>query len=93
MIFSFHLPIFDKNRLISGKIRPEIATPIFEKNHRFIGEIGRLIVKTDRISVFQISTIPQSSTVCFDRIFMNFADFFKNRRNRSGPIFLLPSNF
>jgi hypothetical protein len=31
MIFSFHLPIFDKNRLISGKIRPEIATPIFEK--------------------------------------------------------------
>jgi hypothetical protein len=32
MVFSFHLPIFGKNRPISDKIRPEIAMPIFEKN-------------------------------------------------------------
>jgi hypothetical protein len=39
-VFSFHLAIFSKNRPVSGKIHPEIATPIFGKNHRFIGEIG-----------------------------------------------------
>jgi hypothetical protein len=28
-IFSFHLPIFDKNRSVSGKNRPEITTLVF----------------------------------------------------------------
>jgi hypothetical protein len=28
-IFSFHLPIFDKNRLGSGKNRPKIVTSVF----------------------------------------------------------------
>jgi hypothetical protein len=58
-VFSFHLPIFDKNRLISSKIRPEIVMSI-------IGEIGRLIAKTGRISVFRISIVHLSSSpVCF----------------------------
>jgi hypothetical protein len=74
--FSFHLPIFGKNRPVSGKIRPKIATAIFRKNYRFIGEVGRLIVKTGRILVFQISTVPPSSQVCFSRIFPNFTNFF-----------------
>jgi hypothetical protein len=74
--FLFYLPIFGKNRSVSGKIHPEIATSIFEKNHRFIGEIGRLIIKTGQISVFQISTVPPSSPVHFGQIFPNFIDFF-----------------
>jgi hypothetical protein len=46
-VFSFHLLIFGKkNRLVSDKIHPEIATLIFEKNHQFISEIDRLITKT-----------------------------------------------
>jgi hypothetical protein len=64
--FLFQLPIFGKNHPISNKIRPEITTPIFGKNRRFIGEIGRLITKTDQISVFQISTVPPSFPVHFD---------------------------
>jgi hypothetical protein len=91
--FSFHLLIFDKNHPVSGKIRPEIAMPIFRKNHRFIGEIGRLIAKTGQISVFLISIVPPSSLLRFGRIFPYFTDFSKNRWNRPGPIFLLPSNF
>jgi hypothetical protein len=31
-VFLFHLPIFGKNCPVSGKIRPEIFTPIFRKN-------------------------------------------------------------
>jgi uncharacterized membrane protein len=44
-VFSFHLLIFDKNRSVSSKIRPEIATLIFRKNGQFIGEITDLLVK------------------------------------------------
>jgi hypothetical protein len=53
-VFSFHLPIFGKIHPVSGKIHPEIAPMNFGKSHRFIGEVGRLITKTGRISVFQI---------------------------------------
>jgi hypothetical protein len=52
MVFSFHLPIFGKNHLVSCKIRPKITMAIFRKNRRFIGEVGRLIAKTGRILVF-----------------------------------------
>jgi hypothetical protein len=38
-VFSFYLPIFGKNRLVSGKIHSEIATPIF-------GKIAELLVKS-----------------------------------------------
>jgi hypothetical protein len=81
MVFLLHLLIFDKNRPVSGKIRPNIATPIFRKNHRFIGEIGRLIAKTGRILIFQISTVTPSFPVHFDRIFLNFTDFFDFFKN------------
>jgi hypothetical protein len=37
MVFSFHLPIFDKNRPISDKIHPKITTPIFKKNRPIFG--------------------------------------------------------
>jgi hypothetical protein len=57
-VFSFHLPIFWQNS--PGNRHDE-----FWENHQFISEIGRLIAKTGRISVFQISTIPPSSPVCF----------------------------
>jgi hypothetical protein len=67
-VFSFHLLIFDKNRPVSAKIRPEITTPIFFKKRRFIGE-------TSRISVFPVFTVPPSSPVCFNQIFSNFTDF------------------
>jgi hypothetical protein len=28
-VFSFHLPIFNKNQSVSSKNRPEVATPVF----------------------------------------------------------------
>jgi hypothetical protein len=57
-VFSFHLLIFWQNS--PGNRHDE-----FWENHQFISEIGRLITKTGRISVFRISTIPPSSPVCF----------------------------
>jgi hypothetical protein len=46
------------------------------KDHRFIGEVDWLIVKIDQISVnfYYSSVVP----VRFDRIFLNFTDFFQN---------------
>jgi hypothetical protein len=64
-IFLCHLLIFSKNRLVYDKIRPKITTPISGKSRRFICEIGRLIAKIGRISIFLISTIPSSSPVRF----------------------------
>jgi hypothetical protein len=62
-----------KNRPVSNKIRAEIITPIFEKKHRFISEIGWLIVKTGRISVFyRYSRCP----VRFRPNFLKFHNFF-----------------
>jgi hypothetical protein len=34
MVFSFHLLNFGKNWSVSGKNRPELTTPVFEKNDR-----------------------------------------------------------
>jgi hypothetical protein len=31
-VFSFHLPIFDKNRPVSAKLHPKITTLILKKN-------------------------------------------------------------
>jgi hypothetical protein len=66
-VFSFHLPIFDKNSLVSVNIHPEITTPIFRKNHQFIVETGRILV-------FLIFTIPPSSIVSFERIFQKLTE-------------------
>jgi hypothetical protein len=68
MIFSFHLLNFDKNQPVFDKNRPELATPVFGKTGRFISETGR-------ISVFSVFTVPPSSSVRFDRIFLIFVDF------------------
>jgi hypothetical protein len=56
---------------------------IFRKNHRFIGETCR------------ISSIPDfyCSSIVSGAFRPNFPEFSKNRQNRSGPVFLLPSNF
>jgi hypothetical protein len=77
MIFSFHLPIFDKNRPDSGTKRLEIIHR-FPKNRLFIGETGRFIDVPGFI-------VPLSSPVRFGQIFpifANFPEFFKNRRDR-----------
>jgi hypothetical protein len=58
MVFSFHLLIFDKNRPGSDKNCPEIATPVFFKTGRFIGETGRFIGVPGL-------TVPPSSLVRF----------------------------
>jgi hypothetical protein len=63
--FFIQFTVFSKNRPISEKI----ATPIFGKNHRFINEIGRLIIKIGRISVLQISTVPPLSPMRFGQFF------------------------
>jgi hypothetical protein len=34
MVFSFHLLNFGKNWPVFGKNRPELTTPVFEKNGR-----------------------------------------------------------
>jgi hypothetical protein len=39
-VFSFHLQNFGKNRPVSGKNRPELATPVFGKIGQFIGQTG-----------------------------------------------------
>jgi hypothetical protein len=70
--FSFHLLIFGKIYPISDKIRPKIATMNFEKNCWFNGEVGRLITKIGRISVFWISTSHPSSPGVFRSIFPEF---------------------
>jgi hypothetical protein len=62
MVFSFHLPIFDKNR------------PVFEKiagkwPHWFSEKLANL-------SMFPVFTVPLSSPVCFTRIFPIFANFY-----------------
>jgi hypothetical protein len=70
-VFSFYLPNFSKNRPISDKNPPEIATPIFRK--------------TGRISVFRVFTVTPLFLVSFGHFFQflpNFNEFLKNRRDR-----------
>jgi hypothetical protein len=50
-VFSFYLPNFGKNRPVSDKNRPEIATPIFRK--------------AGRISVFPVFTVTPLFSVSF----------------------------
>jgi hypothetical protein len=85
-VFSVHLPNFDKNRLVSGKNRPELATPVFGKTVRFIGQTGRFIGEINRISVFPVFTVPPSSSVRFGRIFLIFADFYQNFQKPTGSV-------
>jgi hypothetical protein len=59
-IFLFHLPIFDENWPVFGKILSKIAT---EKIGRFIG----------RNSVFSVFSVHLSSPVSFCRIFSIFS--------------------
>jgi hypothetical protein len=62
MIFSFHLPNFGKNHLVSGKNwsvfgknRPELTTPVFRKTDQLIGQTDRFIGETGYISVSRFS--------------------------------------
>jgi hypothetical protein len=48
MIFSFHLPIFDKNQLVFGTNRPEITRQFSEKT-------ANLSAKPANLSVFPVS--------------------------------------
>jgi hypothetical protein len=48
MIFSFHLPIFDKNQLVFGTNRPEITRQFSEKP-------ANLSAKPANLSVFPVS--------------------------------------
>jgi hypothetical protein len=50
--------------------------------HRLIGEIGRLIAKTGRISVFPISTVSPYASADFSK-FHQFFLFFKTQQNQS----------
>jgi hypothetical protein len=80
LIDFFHLPIFCKNCPISGKIHPEITTPIFRKNRPNFGIPG-----------FHCSSVIFGT---FWSNFTDFFfEFSKNWQNWWGPIFLLPPNF
>jgi hypothetical protein len=70
-VFSFYLLIFDKNRSISGKNHLEVATSVFWKRGRFIGQIGWFIGVPD----FYCSSIVFG---VFQLNFLNFRWFLLN---------------
>jgi hypothetical protein len=62
MVFSFHLPNFGKNHLVSGKNwsvfgknRLKLTTPVFRKTDQLIGQTDRFIGETGYISVSRFS--------------------------------------
>jgi hypothetical protein len=59
--FFFLFTDFWQNLLGFWQNSPRNRPNEFQENHQFIGEVGQLIVKIGWISVFWISTIPQSS--------------------------------
>jgi hypothetical protein len=88
-VFSFYLPIFDKNRPVSAKLRPKITTPILKK-------ISDLSVKLAEFRYSQFSLFLRRLrcvSTKFSQILPIFPKFFKNRRNCSGLVFLLRLNF
>jgi hypothetical protein len=85
-VFSVHLLNFDKNQLVSGKNRSELATPVFEKTVRFIGQTDRFIDEIGCISVFSVFTVPPSSPVRFNRIFLIFTDFYQIFQKPTGSV-------
>jgi hypothetical protein len=89
MIFSFHLPNFDKNRPISDKNHPELATPFFRKNRPIYRSNRPIYRENGCISVFFIFTVRLR---CVSINFSRFSDFLKNRRNIE-EVFLFQPNF
>jgi hypothetical protein len=67
--FLFHLPI-------SVKIASFLTKFVRKSSRRFLVKASRFIGETGRISVFSVFTVHPSSPVHFDRIFLNFTDFF-----------------
>jgi hypothetical protein len=84
--FSFHLPIFSKNRSVSSKNRPEIATLIFKKNGRFISQTNQFIGETGRILVFPVFSIHPSSPVHFSQISPIFTEFCRIFQKPTGSV-------
>jgi hypothetical protein len=72
MIFSLHLPNFDKNRPISDKNHPELATPFFRKNRPIYRSNRPIYRENGRISVFFIFTVRLR---CVSINFSRFSDF------------------
>jgi hypothetical protein len=80
--FSFHLPIFDKNRSVFRKNRPEVATPISEKMSVLL--------------VFPVFTVHTLSPVRFGWIFSIFTDIYWIFQKPTGSVtsdFVVPPNF
>jgi hypothetical protein len=76
-LMSLFFMVFHSIYQISAKIGRFLAKTVWNSPHRFISKTGRFIAETGRISVFLVFTVPPSSPVRFDQIFLIFIDFYR----------------